>query len=170
MLLHRRSLALLLASWTSVYGQGNLARAQLLDLELLGLGVTYSLNYDTRFTESDKGIGGRIGVSYFQGADVRVFALPLIVNYLAGKEGHYLELGAGGTLVSSSYQSDGCGCVTPEFLILGRYGNQVMGNLSIGYRRQPTGGGLSFRLGLSPVISKDRFVPWWPYVGLGYAF
>src|SRR5690606_22974868 len=160
MLLHRRSLALLLASWTSVYGQGNLARAQLLDLELLGLGVTYSLNYDTRFTESDKGIGGRIGVSYFQGADVRVFALPLIMNYLAGKEGHYLELGAGGTFVSSSYQSDVCGCVTPEFLILGCYDNQVIGKSSLGYRRHPIDGRFSFRLRLLPVISKDRFVQW----------
>lgn len=33
-------------------------------MEVLGNGLTYSLNYDTRFSQSLKGLGGRAGIGY----------------------------------------------------------------------------------------------------------
>lgn len=154
-----------------LHAQGDLPkRGQSAFLELAGPGVVYSVNYDSRWRKSGNGIGGRVGVSYFQGADVRIFTLPLMINYLLGSSGNYLDVGAGATFVASSYQSSGCSCVYPEFLILQDYGNSVMPTFNLGYRREPADGGLTFRIGVSPVLTKHRFVPWWPYLGVGYAF
>lgn len=48
--------------------------------------------------------------------------------------------------------------------------NGIFGNLTFGYRKQPVDGGFSFRAGVSPIITKNSFKPYWPYVSFGYAF
>jgi hypothetical protein len=39
----------------------------------------------------------RIGFTYYVFSKKRLATVPVMVNYLAGKKGHYLELGAGVT-------------------------------------------------------------------------
>ncbi len=79
-------------------------------IEVGGPGGVASLNFDRRFTKTNNGFGGRIGIGIFP--DINVFSdrdhsavtIPVEVNYLFGKnEGHhFLELGAGTTFISGS--------------------------------------------------------------------
>jgi hypothetical protein len=48
--------------------------------------------------------------------------------------------------------------------------NGVLGTLNFGYRYQPVDGGFSFRAGVSPIITSDQFLPYWPYLSFGYSF
>ncbi|WP_017257377.1 hypothetical protein [Pedobacter arcticus] len=68
---------------------------QLIDGQILGDGLFFSINYDTRFKTSNKGLGLRAGVGILFGA-----ALPVSINYLIGNSNKrsFLELGAGGTV------------------------------------------------------------------------
>lgn len=141
--------------------------------ELLGNGGFYSVNYDTRFSKRRDGFGGRVGLSYAaQSSDdyynykQNFFSLPIGINYLAGKKGHYFETGAGITYYSGN------------LFLLDDVGNSengentrgVFGNLTFGYRKQPIDGGFTFRAGVAPIITKNSFIPYWPYVSFGYAF
>ncbi len=108
------------------------AKASNLFIELGANGAGISINYDTRFSKSEKGIGGRIGVGIFPSVDVGIFGstpsiltIPIALNYLAGKTPNYWEFGAGATIVS----------------FFGSSKTKVTGVAfvpSIGYRYQPT--------------------------------
>jgi hypothetical protein len=115
-------------------------------IELAGNAGVLSLNYDRRFSNSDNGIGGRIGVGFgttpghfFPQAVVTV---PVVINYLAGNGPNYLEAGAGVTMgvekFGGKYRSDG---------------RSVYFVPSIGYRRQPISRGFTFRAFVSPFIA-----------------
>jgi hypothetical protein len=155
-------------------------RAQNVFFELLGPGSVYSANYDTRFNKKQDGLGGRIGASFYADGETSFFTTPIVVNYLLGKNGKYFEVGAGITYYtfksdayytffnnrgSSSYDVDGV-----SYYKGASRDNGVLGNLNFGYRYQPIDGGFSFRAGVSPVFSTERFIPYWPYVSFGYAF
>lgn len=154
-------------------------RAQSVYFEIFGNGSAYSLNYDTRFNNRPDGLGGRVGLSYFLNENENFFSAPIVLNYLAGKRGKYFEAGAGLTFYS--------GNVRPMFYTDSDYDyaddqsngidnlnkkqtKQVFGTLIFGYRSQPTTGGFMFRAGISPVIAKQLFIPWWPYASFGYKF
>jgi hypothetical protein len=144
--------------------------------ELLGPGAMYSVNYDVRFKKRQDGWGGRLGISYYADGGDHLFTVPLVVNYLAGKRGKYFEVGAGITYYNvntndvffnndfyDAYDSGG-------YYTRKRNHNGVLGTLNFGYRYQPVDGGFSFRAGVSPVITSEQFLPYWPYVSFGYAF
>ena len=141
-------------------------RPQAVFFEVLGTGVGYSVNYDTRFQKTEDGLGGRAGVSYFKSNGLGVFSLPVGLNYLLGKNGNYFEVGAGATFLSVKEDENKHG----EFLFIGGEESTVVGTLVFGYRRQPVEGGFTFRAGVSPIIGGGDFIPWWPHVGFGYAF
>lgn len=143
--------------------------------ELLGPGALYSANYDIRFKKRPDGWGGRAGISYYNDADQHLFTVPLVLNYLAGKRGKYFEVGGGITYYNSKTNevffseqktSDGNG----NILYNGTSKSGILGTLNFGYRYQPVDGGFSFRGGVSPVITSEQFIPFWPYVSFGYAF
>lgn len=80
------------------------AQAKVMFVELGGPGLA-SANFDMRFTKSEKGIGGRIGIGYFGINDgfsrVGVTTIPLGINYLLSKnEKNYFEVGGGFTVVT----------------------------------------------------------------------
>ena len=140
--------------------------------ELLGNGGFYSVNYDIRFTDRRDGLGGRAGLSYVseprdgEESNRNFFSIPVGVNYLAGKNGHFFEAGAGITYYSGNiHLVDNVGDS-----VNGENTNGIFGNLTFGYRKQPVDGGFSFRAGVSPIITKNSFKPYWPYVSFGYAF
>lgn len=148
---------------TSVSDSVSLKRAQNVYFELLGNGGAYSFNYDSRFGRRQDGLGGRIGLSYFAGGGDNFFSAPLVLNYLAGKKGRYFETGAGITVYSAN--------ISPIFEDTDEdTTTNIFGTLTFGYRSQPLDGGFMFRAGVSPIITRDAFVPYWPYVSFGYSF
>lgn len=134
-------------------------------MELFGNGLTYSLNYDMRFSGKPDGIGGRAGIGYFAIDGISLATVPLMVNYLMGKNGKYFEIGAGATYLAAADRQNS----NPTGSPINR-GTGWIGSLSFGYRSQPVDGGFLFRAGLTPFFDRSSFWPFWPQVSVGYAF
>ena len=141
-----------------------------------GPGLYYSLNYDTRFKQTRNGWGIRAGVGYTAVDDHRLFALPVQLSYFLGKNGNYFEMGAGATFLNTRdrhiyYDYDEMGeWAMPAERIEIESDSQVMGTLTMGYRRQPVDGGFLFRVGFSPILRGNEFIPYLPYISFGYSF
>jgi hypothetical protein len=133
--------------------------AQQVYAELLGPGLFYTLNYDTRFGKKEKGLGMRVGIgAVFTGGE-GVVSLPIGLNYLAGRNGNYLEVGGGlSYLTASSGIIDNGG---------------VLGFATFGYRRQPyKQKNVTWRIAFDPLIDFSSGFSLLPWVGfsLGYRF
>lgn len=140
-------------------------RAQSFYFELFGPGATYSFNYDTRFQNTLNGLGGRVGLSYIAVDGNGVFSAPVMLNYLLGKEGTYFEIGLGGTYISFSSDES-----AEDNDVLFIDDSSIFGTMVFGYRKQPVDGGFMFRAGLSPMFGQGNFIPYYPYLSLGYTF
>ncbi|RWY51132.1 hypothetical protein [Mucilaginibacter gilvus] len=147
-------------------------RAKSIYFEAAGPGSLYSVNYDTRFKKRRNGLGARIGLTYVFLDNEKALAVPFLLNYLFGKKKHFFEVGAGAT-----YYYDFKTDYTPLFgetdlpasTKFEQYGSGVIGSVTVGYRYQPLKGGFNFRAGNSVIIKKE-FLPFWPYVSVGYTF
>jgi hypothetical protein len=140
------------------------APAKAFFFELGGPGVA-SLNYDMRFTKSESGIGGRVGIGGFSiggsGDRQTVVFIPLGINYITSKDGkNYLEVGGGVTPVILNDNTAG----TSDNL------TTTFGHLDIGYRLQPRDGGFFFRAAINPIFGKGFFWPYYGGVAFGYKF
>jgi len=138
-------------------------------------GIMFSANIDHRFTESNLGLGGRIGLGfvtayeydtsmyyYSYGDEVSTYTIPVQLNYIFGKGNspHTFEVGAGVTYVGKKLE------------IMNFYDDkesQVFATFSFMYRRQPKDGGFSWRAGFTPLIAKGYIQPFGG-VGIGYNF
>ena len=150
--------------------------AQNVYVELLGPGITFSGNYDSRFSKRQDGLGGRVGIGYASDSDFSIFSIPLQVNYLLGNKGKYFEMGLGATYVNFS------GSDTYAFLgesstyfytdnSSRRYREStVLGTTTFGYRSQPVNGGFNFRGSINPVFNSNGFYPFFFGVSFGYTF
>ncbi len=141
-------------------------------LELGGSAVLYSINYDRHLTPD---MGFRVGFGYLglsasssdQSTDVSsasasVLIIPATFNYFLGTGSSRLELGAGIVYVSlSASVSGGVGSAFS--------GSGIGGAAVIGYRYQPSDGGLLFRASFTPIIGSGGFLPW-AGLSVGYAF
>lgn len=143
-------------------------------VEAAGLGLTpLSLNFETRFDRRLNGWGLRVGGSYYGSGSNGVVTVPIQVNYLLGRRGRYFEMGAGATFMRGHYSLYDTGCVRRH-----RSGSDfnLAGTLTLGFRYQPVKGGFMFRVGFSPILTtkgeanKLIFVPYMPYLSLGYSF
>jgi hypothetical protein len=89
--------------------------------------------------------------------------VPLGLNYLLGKdERNYFEIGGGVTIVS--YKDD------YFFTDNGNNFTSSFGHAYFGYRLQPKNGGFLFRAGITPIFTKEGFVPYWAGISFGYKF
>jgi len=134
-------------------------------VEGLGNGLTYSINYDTRFGPGATGLGGRGGFGFIPVQGVNITTFPFVLNYLAGVNGHSLELGVGATILTM-------GSGAAENITRKEF-NRATGigaTLSFGYRYQPLNGGLMVRAGIAPIFDRTGTLPFWPQFSLGYAF
>ncbi|HLG40804.1 MAG TPA: hypothetical protein VI461_14090 [Chitinophagaceae bacterium] len=132
--------------------------AQSLYFELGGPGLA-SVNFDSRFSNKESGIGGRIGVGGFSVDGTSAFFIPIGINYILGKDDrNYFEFGGGVTpvIISDSYSD---GSFTGTF-----------GHLLFGYRMQPINGGFTFRAFICPVFGEGGFIPYYGGVSFGYKF
>ncbi len=136
---------------------------QAIYFEVLGNGLTYSFNYDSRFTKSDHGLGARIGISYLtvdQGNEM-IFTLTVVLNCLLGKDSKYFELGIGGTFYGSEN----------DFFLTGEDSDSpVIGTMIFGFRHQPLDDGFMWRIAVTPVLYAGDFIPYFGGFSLGYTF
>lgn len=144
--------------------EGFRTKGQAVFFEVLGNGLTYSLNYDTRFNQSLKGLGGRAGIGHLAVDGTSLTSFPFLLNYLFGKDKHYFEVGAGATLLVASTSSDFGPVGSRE------KGSAFIGTMSFGYRLEPQEGGFLFRAGITPIFDRTSFFPFWPQISFGYAF
>ena len=134
-------------------------------------GSLLTLNGDIRFQRKLNSFGARVGIGYSNISGENVLTVPLMVNYLLGKNGKYFELGAGATIVNMEGRLYG-----DRYVALAPGSNTIdkkistFGILNLGYRRQPLYGGFLFRAGFSPVFGEDYFIPYIPYLSFGYSF
>ncbi len=148
-----------------VITSNSIAQAPQLYAELGGPSVA-GLNFDTRFSKKENGIGGRIGFGGFSIDGSGVLFVPVGINYLVGKPDskNFLELGVNLTYVSAT--DEGEEADTDNNLA------DTWGSLTLGYRYQPKGSGVTFRVSVNPVISFKNEVLWPFYGGIsvGYKF
>jgi hypothetical protein len=151
------SILLLVAITVSLAAKSQAAKS--VYAELGGAGLA-SINFDTRFTNSEGGIGGRIGMGGFSVDGGSILLFPIGLNYLIGKDQkNYFELGAGATIVTASSNVTGDQPYTGSF-----------GHLTIGYRLQPKAGGFTFRAAITPIFGSGTFWPYWAGISFGYKF
>jgi len=136
-------------------------RAQNVYVEILGQGLLFSANYDTRFSNKRNGLGGRIGFGGIGGSGDSFISIPVSLNYLLGNGKNFFEIGLGATYASLSTNDD---------FFFGDGGSNVIGTMAFMYRLQPEKTGFSFRGGITPIFSSDGFVPYYFGLSLGYTF
>lgn len=132
-------------------------------------GITIAAIYDTRISNSNKGLGARAGLGLVIDRHSARYVLPVGLNYLAGSRKNFLELGAGVMYVYFREASrDSWFNFTKENFLL-PYG-------WIGYKYQPLQKGFTFRAGLcqywqdlnlEPILGITNL---YPSLSLGYSF
>jgi hypothetical protein len=152
--------AIIVLAFVLCAGTAGAQAAKSIFFELGGPGLA-SFNFDTRFTNKEDGIGGRVGVGGFGIDGASIVFVPIGLNYILGKDSkNYFEFGGGITpvFVSGDFTDDG-DSFTGTF-----------GHLTFGYRMQPLNGGFMFRAFISPVFGKGGFIPYYGGVSFGYKF
>jgi hypothetical protein len=131
-------------------------------LEVGGPGLAISANYDSRFGKQRDGWGYRIGLGGFIAGGNNVVTVPFQINYLIGNHSSMFEAGAGTTFLSSRGDNKG---KTWEF-------DKITGFIAtatFGYRYQPEGKGINFRIAFVPLLTDQGFIPAGG-VSIGYNF
>lgn len=136
-------------------------RAQNVFVEFGAQGLLFTANYDTRFSNSRKGLGGRIGIGAIAVDGVSLVTVPVSLNYLLGEGKHFFEIGLGATYAKFSDDE--------EEIFFGST-DGVIGTMAFMYRLQPQTSGFSFRGGFTPFFNKDGFIPYYGGISLGYTF
>ncbi|MCL2596532.1 MAG: hypothetical protein FWD66_02490 [Paludibacter sp.] len=151
--------------------------------ELGGSGVFMSFNFDTRFTKSNHGWGGRIGVGFgindfkeeytdysygetYTDYNYRMhsyYTIPMQVSYVFGRpySRSSFEIGGGVTALTRK--------VSLYNFNSNKYG-YLLGHMSFMYRIAPPRGGFSFRVGLTPIIGTGGDLFPMAAVSFGYTF
>ncbi|MFM8592720.1 MAG: hypothetical protein ACKOA3_07475 [Sphingomonadales bacterium] len=147
-------------------------------VELGGNGIAFNVMYETRLHKRSDGIGIKAGLGGFSGSYEKVFTLPVGVNWLLTKDNkHFFEAGAGLTFLyyNDTYDPWWPGG-TYEVFPVDLAGlsvdkkNSVYGHMTLGYRRQPKNGGITWGAALTPHFNQNGFWPVWVGFKFGYSF
>ena len=174
---------LLITGYQSLSAQEGKTPNKLFYTEFGGPGIIMSANFDSRFTSNTKiGFGFRIGagfgvkkfddkpvvdidgnVIYYEDVTRSVYAFPAGINYIFGKPNmaSSFEVGAGASVLSRRTSIYDYG--------IKKEGN-VIGFLTFMYRIMPVNGGMSFRIGFTPIIGTAGDLFPMGAIGFGYAF
>lgn len=145
-----------------------------------GPGIAFSANIDRRFKPGRLGWGGRIGVgfvsawddyydpvtnTYYSGDQKSAITFPVQLNYIFGKENsaHTFEAGGGITYVTRKLT-----IMNFDYYNKDRR-TQWFGTFCFMYRRQPKGGGFSWRAGFTPLIGSS-YIQAFGAASVGYNF
>jgi hypothetical protein len=157
----------------SCFSQQKISRnAAQFQLEALGPGSLFSLNFDVRFAKHEKGPGLRIGLggaplgalgeACNRGAQI---SLPVGLNYLIGKHAHYIELGVGivPTIIGGNKLL--CLGIKEKFF---SDNTQTYKYILAGYRYQPIRRkGITYRAFISPLFQPGFPIKFWGGLSLG---
>jgi len=139
--------------------------------EALGNGLIYSVNFDRQYTKSFGSIGYRLGTGYTSTNGTNVFALPIAFNVVLGKSNRSFETGIGTTFIREAEEYSYSNYSSHSSSSYSRFSNDFSVVLTFGYRSEPKATpGFSFRAGFTPTYYKNEFVPYLPYLSLGYKF
>lgn len=139
-------------------------------LELAGNGGFVSINFDSRFNKSEKGLGYRAGLGFippsnsFGVSDPATWTVPVGFNYLLGKSRHYFETGMGVTF----YFYNGTGSDFWGNAEI-KKGTGILLVPSAGYRYSPYNKAFQGRLFVSPLINTDGASFYWG-LSVGFKF
>ena len=103
-------------------------------------------------------MGARIGLGYIGTDGSGIVTIPVMVRKLLGNSGKYFEVGAVATFVTG----------TSDFF--NDFDSSVAGTLSFQYRQQPVDGGFTWKIGLTPLLGQNFFIPIYGGVSLGYTW
>ncbi|MBM3431765.1 MAG: hypothetical protein FJX92_02015 [Bacteroidetes bacterium] len=181
--LQQTAFILFLLLTTASYSQSNKIKypeaspRQNIFIELGGNGVAFNAMYESRFHKSSDGMGFKVGLGGFTGSYTKVFTLPVGINWLLTKDNkHFFEMGVGTTFLhyedtyfvpcgipTSHYPVDVAGLTVDQK-------NSVFGHLTLGYRRQPSAGGIMWGIAVTPHFNENGFWPVWFGIKFGYSF
>jgi hypothetical protein len=126
-----------------------------------GSGPLLSVNYDRRFQKRVNGAGFAVGLGYYGESGIGIFSIPVSLNYLIGRNSHFIELAAGTTFITAT--------ATDFFDEGSSSGSAFIHHINAGYRYQPTRGGFFFRGGISPLFAEGEYATSF-YLGFGHNF
>lgn len=147
-------------------------------VELGGNGIAFNAMYESRFKKTTDGAGFKAGLGGFTSNYEKVFTVPLGMNWLLTKDNkHFFELGFGATFLHyedsydwgwiggspNPYPVDVAGLTIDKM-------NSVFGHLTLGYRRQPSAGGIMWGVAVTPQFNQNGFWPLWFGFKFGYSF
>lgn len=116
-----------------------------------GSGPILSVNYDRRFQRKVNGFDLQPVLNFYGVSGLSIFSVPVSIDYLLGRNSHFMEIVAGTTFISASAVdlfSDG-----------NNSGIGFIHHINAGYRYQPTRGGFFFRGGISPLFIRENMEP-----------
>jgi hypothetical protein len=180
---------LVFAGLLSIFNQSltaqeeNAVPGKLFYAELGGPGVIMSANWDGRFKSNTQlGFGYRIGVgfgvgefqdkliespygdyAYYEHITKTYYSIPVGLNYVFGKPdmAPSFEVGAGATFLTREVSIYNYDVEKPGY---------VIGHVAFMFRVTPVNGGMSFRIGFTPIIGTAGDLFPMGAVSLGYAF
>ncbi len=138
-------------------------RAKVIFLEGGGTSIFYGINFDSRIFKKDTGPGFSVGfgATRFTGDTNTRFHFPMSFNHLWGRKPHYAELGIGMNINNNPQEIRGTNTSHEEGKV------RVIGSLVFAYRFVTTKD-FFFRVGMTPIFSKEETIPF--YAGLAIGF
>jgi len=144
-------------------------------VEVGGNGLAFNVVYETRVNKSADGFGIKIGAGGYSSSYENIFSVPLSGNWLISKDNkNYFELGFGATFL---HYDDKAGYFYPSYPeyppdVIGlkiNNRNSVYGHLALGYRHQPSKGGITWGVAITPHFNNNGFWPIWGGIKFGYS-
>lgn len=131
-----------------------------LGFEVLGAGIIYSVHGSYR---PIKPLALTAGFAHYSVLNVGLTLIPLSISGLFGDGDHNLEVMAGPIVAIAS------GKISGNDFSHRITRSAYLGQVGIGYRLWPVGGGFHFRAMLHGIFASGIFLPW-PGFSFGYAF
>lgn len=146
-------------------------------VELGGNGIAFNVMYESRFNNAADGLGFKLGAGGFSGSSTKMVTLPVGLNWLLTKDNkNFFEMGFGATFLHYDeldywYWPDGQGDQYPKEVVglTVNQKNSIFGHMTLGYRRQPPTGGVTWGVAVTPQFNQNGFWPLWIGVKFGYS-
>ncbi len=123
-----------------------------------GAAPFFSVMYDRRIFKTPNGLGFAIGLGGYFDENNSLRSIPITINYLFGKEKHFLEIGLSTAYVNGPTKLFVGEATYDKFIFIG----------TIGYRYQ-TAKGFFGNIGFDPLHTGKRYYHS-GHIGLGYSF
>lgn len=144
-------------------------------VELGGNGIAFNIVAETRLKPCSDGLGVKVGAGGFSSPYEKIFTIPVQANWLFTNDNkNFFETGLGFTYLNyeskdywgwSGYQPYPVDVIGMTI----EHKNSVYGSVTLGYRKQPAKGGITWGAALTPHFNKNGFWPIWFGFKFGYS-